>query len=85
MSTSGVKIRVNSIAPGVFPSEMTTGESDGTQKSQLDQKKYEEKLLSHRSGQDQDMANAVLFMVTNQYLNGQTVPVDGGYLLSTGT
>jgi hypothetical protein len=31
------------------------------------------------------MAGAVLFAVTNQYLNGKTVTVDGGYELVAGT
>lgn len=85
ISSNDVKVRVNNIAPGVYPSEMTAKDSDENQKSHLDQTKYQQKLLSHRSGNDKDMANAVLFCVTNQYLNGQTIPVDGGYLLSTGT
>lgn len=83
IANNGIKIRVNSIAPGVFPSEMTTGESKDNQKSELPKEKYDH-LPSRRPGNDRDMANAILFTVTNQYLNGQTIPVDGGYLLKFG-
>lgn len=100
---NGLKIRVNSIAPGVFPSEMTAGESDEKQKSQcvqfpwrgpaitancsnsVEKDKYKEKTSAQRPGNDRDMAGAVLFVVTNQYLNGKTVTVDGGYELVAGT
>jgi NAD(P)-dependent dehydrogenase (short-subunit alcohol dehydrogenase family) len=80
---NGLKIRVNSIAPGVFPSEMTAGESGENQKSYIEREKYE-KVPARRPGNDRDMAGAILFAVCNQYLNGQTVAVDGGYLLHAG-
>lgn len=83
--TSGLKIRINNIAPGVFPSEMTTGESDEKQKSQIPKEKYESKVPAARPGNDRDMGNAIVFAATNQYLNGQTVAVDGGYVLAAGT
>ncbi|KAF2447348.1 short chain dehydrogenase/reductase [Karstenula rhodostoma CBS 690.94] len=80
----GFKIRVNSIAPGVFPSEMTTGESrDDNQKSEMP-KEHKGGLPSGRPGKDRDMAAAVLFCASCQYLNGQTIPVDGGYLIQAG-
>jgi len=81
---NGLKVRINSIAPGVFPSEMTAGESGGNQKSHIPKDKYAEKVPARRPGQDKDMAGAVLFAVTNQYLNGQHVVVDGGYTLAAG-
>jgi len=81
---NGLKIRVNSIAPGVFPSEMTAGESDEAQKSQIPKEKYEAKTSARRPGNDRDMAGAILFAVCNQYLQGQTVVVDGGYLITEG-
>ncbi|CAL3965360.1 unnamed protein product [Diplocarpon coronariae] len=83
IAENGLKIRVNSIAPGVFPSEMTAGESGTDQKSHIEKEKYE-KVPAHRPGKDEDMAGAVLFVATNQYLNGQTVAVDGGYILHAG-
>ncbi|KAB8223079.1 hypothetical protein BDV33DRAFT_167856 [Aspergillus novoparasiticus] len=85
IASSGLRIRVNNIAPGVFPSEMTAGESDEKQKSELAKEKYEGKVPAARPGKDEDMANAVLFSTTNQYLNGQTIVVDGGYVLAAGT
>ena len=67
---AGLKIRVNSIAPGVFPSEMTTQESnDKTQKSEMP-KDHKGGLPSQRPGNDRDMAAAVLFAASCQYLNG---------------
>jgi len=81
---NGLKIRVNSIAPGVFPSEMTAGESGANQKSHIPKDKYEDKVPAGRPGNDRDMAGAILFAATNQYFNGQTVVVDGGYELAAG-
>jgi NAD(P)-dependent dehydrogenase (short-subunit alcohol dehydrogenase family) len=83
VANNGLKIRINSIAPGVFPSEMTAGESGSDQKSHIEKEKYE-KVPARRPGKDQDMAGAVLFVAANQYLNGQTVAVDGGYILHAG-
>ncbi|KAH6673486.1 hypothetical protein B0J14DRAFT_480895 [Halenospora varia] len=83
VADNGLKIRINSIAPGVFPSEMTAKDSGPDQKSHIEKEKYE-KVPARRPGKDQDMAGVVLFAATNQYLNGQTVAVDGGYILHAG-
>ncbi|MCJ1317626.1 hypothetical protein MMC15_002951 [Xylographa vitiligo] len=85
VANNGVKVRINSIAPGVYPSEMTASESDENQKSEIPKEKYAEKVPAQRPGRDQDMAGAILFAATNQYLNGQIVVVDGGYLIAVGT
>jgi len=74
------KIRVNCIAPGLFPSEMTTGKSDDKQKSVITQK------LSNpagRAGNDADMAACILYLAGpgGLFLNSQVIYPDGGNIL----
>lgn len=75
------KVRVNSIAPGLFPSEMTTGESDDKQKSYLHEKG--KNLPAQRTGDDRDIAAAILYLVGPGalFVNGQILHPDGGNLL----
>ncbi|TIA86948.1 hypothetical protein E3P99_03501 [Wallemia hederae] len=77
LALNGFKIRVNAIAPGVFHSEMTTGSSAPNQKSKIENDKYKS-LPSGRPGEDRDMAQAALFLILDQYVNAQSVIVDGG-------
>ncbi|KAL1873288.1 hypothetical protein Plec18167_006337 [Paecilomyces lecythidis] len=84
MSNAGLKIRINQIAPGAFPSEMTAMSSDDKHKSHLPKGMMEGVVPAARPGHDRDMASATIFTTTNQYLNGATIVVDGGYILATG-
>jgi NAD(P)-dependent dehydrogenase (short-subunit alcohol dehydrogenase family) len=83
VATNGFKIRINSIAPGVFPSEMTTGDSGEDQKSHIPKEKYD-KIPARRPGNEKDIARAVIHLVVNQYVNGHNELVDGGYSLIEG-
>jgi len=77
------KIRINSISPGVFPSEMTTEGSGEDQKSHIPKEKYD-KVPARRPGNEKDIARAVIHLVVNQYINGHNELVDGGYNLIEG-
>jgi len=76
-------IRVNSIAPGYFPSEMTTKQSGADQKSKMPQETIEEKghVPIGRAGSDEEMGMGILFLAKNRYVNGEIVAIDGGALL----
>ncbi|KAL8669679.1 MAG: hypothetical protein Q9168_005736 [Polycauliona sp. 1 TL-2023] len=76
-------IRVNSIAPGYFPSEMTAkSKNEDNNKSHLPDEKIQEKghVPAERPGSDQEMAMAALFLCKNHYVNGEVIAVDGGVL-----
>lgn len=76
------EVRVNSIAPGYFPSEMTMSESDGSNKTHMPAEKVQEKghVPANRPGSDEEMAQAVIFLCKNTYVNGEVIAVDGGVL-----
>jgi len=78
-----VGIRVNSIAPGYFPSEMTTQDSDESNKSELPKEKIDEKghVPMGRAGSDEEMGMGIMFLAKNKYVNGEIVAIDGGVLL----
>jgi 3-oxoacyl-[acyl-carrier protein] reductase len=67
-------VTVNAIAPGFIETDMT---DDLTNKDQLLQ--Y---IPLKRFGQAEDIAKAVVFLVTSgQYITGQVLQVDGGIVL----
>ena len=69
-------IRVNALAPGWFPTDMTHWVLDH----------HGEKLLSHipmrRFGEGDELKGAIVFLASeaSRYVTGAIVPVDGGYL-----
>jgi NAD(P)-dependent dehydrogenase (short-subunit alcohol dehydrogenase family) len=71
-------IRVNALAPGFFPSEMTDQYPDGY----LDQ--MMPRVPAGRPGRAEELMSALLFLASDagSYVTGVVLPVDGGLLTS---
>ncbi|SMR59316.1 unnamed protein product [Zymoseptoria tritici ST99CH_1E4] len=79
----GIEIRVNTLAPGYFPSEMTPiAREDGKDKEVLRDLKGSWGIPFGRAGRPRDYAQAVLNFATNGYITGSTLVIDGGWLLA---
>jgi NAD(P)-dependent dehydrogenase (short-subunit alcohol dehydrogenase family) len=70
-------IRVNAIAPGYFPSEMTAGELE----SERGLRFIAERTPLGRPGRIDELDGAMLFLASSasSYVTGQTMAVDGGW------
>ena len=70
-------IRVNALAPGWFPSEMTTNFFADPSLTQW----VADKTPLRRAGEPHELDGALLFLASaaSSYVTGQVVPVDGGW------
>ncbi|KAF2878489.1 hypothetical protein BDV95DRAFT_479350 [Massariosphaeria phaeospora] len=89
-SHKNIKIRVNGLAPGWFPSEMTTGGSDDRNESTAQEDAaFQKEMIDMgarvppgRMGNEKDLASALLTLATNEYMWGTILIVDGGITMS---
>lgn len=75
----GLEIRVNTLAPGYFPSEMTPIKDQDGDKNHFIRKWG---IPFGRPGNARDYAQALLNFAVNGYTTGATLVVDGGWLLA---
>lgn len=74
------RIRVNAIAPGYFPSELT---ADYLESEAAD--KQRKTVPMRRFGQLEELDGPLLLLLSSAgaYMTGATIPVDGGHLVSS--
>ncbi|GAB1522100.1 hypothetical protein RhiTH_005209 [Rhizoctonia solani] len=83
LALRSIPVRVNSIVPGAFPSEMTGSEGSTLTVAQVERiAQGITQVPSARGGLEKDIVGIVLYLVSpaSYYVNGQALAVDGGFL-----
>jgi NAD(P)-dependent dehydrogenase (short-subunit alcohol dehydrogenase family) len=82
---AGRGVRANCVSPGFMRTPMTTGERDGLSPTEQEARieAFGRLVPMRRTGSADDIANAILFLVSDeaQYITGQELLVDGGYVV----
>lgn len=66
-------IRVNCVAPGIIRTAF-----HATMPAQVKQNNLDNRIPLHREGTPEQVASLILELVTNEFITGETVSVDGG-------
>lgn len=69
-------VRVNTVSPGVVATPLWSGMSDEARAAKFEA--IAAKLPAKRIGRPEDLANAIVYLVTTPFATGSTVLVDGG-------
>ena len=69
----GPEVRVNAIAPGtiLWPDDENAYDAAG-------RLGILEQIPLKRIGKPKDISESILFLITNEYINGQVIAIDGG-------
>ncbi|KAI3331019.1 NAD(P)-binding protein [Ustulina deusta] len=88
LSHENINVRVNGLALGYFPTEMTTGNSNDANESSCDVDGFRAFLGSmgvttvKRMGTPRELASVILTLATNEYIWGTVTILDGGFSLN---
>jgi NAD(P)-dependent dehydrogenase (short-subunit alcohol dehydrogenase family) len=67
------KIRVNCVAPGIIRTRFHQNMTPEQQQNNL-----MNRIPLHREGTSEDVADAILMLVRNEFITGETITIDGG-------
>ncbi|WP_431874816.1 SDR family oxidoreductase [Amycolatopsis sacchari] len=70
-------VRVNVVSPGTIDGNLWSQRPEAVREAAFGQ--YRRDTLLHRVGTEADVAQAVFFLFTNEFMTGSTVYPDGGY------